>query len=182
MNCPSCQKEIADNSRFCYLCGARLVAQAPQPQPAPGAGPRRLYRSANDRKIGGVCGGVAEYMELDPSMVRVITFLLVFFTGIGFLAYLAAWLIIPLGPDFAPPLSTAPPRRLYRSATDKKIGGVCGGVAEYLGVDPTVVRVIWLLASFTFIGFVAYLILWMVTPLGDPYAAGYPAAAGNPSQ
>ncbi len=55
--------------------------------------------------------------------------------------------------------------RLTRSR-DKMLAGVCSGIAEYLGWDPTVVRVIWVLASiFTaFAGVIVYLILWIVMP------------------
>ena len=58
------------------------------------------------------------------------------------------------------------PRRLYRSDADKMIAGVCGGTAEYFTLDPTLVRIGYILLSlFTiFSGGVAYLILWIVIP------------------
>jgi phage shock protein PspC (stress-responsive transcriptional regulator) len=58
-------------------------------------GPRRLYRSRDQRVIGGVCGGLAEYFGIDPLIVRIITVGLIFAGGAGFLAYLAAWLLVP---------------------------------------------------------------------------------------
>ena len=180
MICPSCQKAIADNSRFCYLCGTQLIAQA-APQTAPGAGPRRLCRSATDRKLGGVCGGIGEYFEVDPTIIRVL-FFLGLFTGIGVLAYLVAWIVIPLGPEGAPGHGAAGTgRRLRRSARDKKIGGVCAGVADYLGIDPTIIRVVWLCCVLAGgIGLFTYLLLWFILPLEDVQAASYPAAAGTP--
>ena len=57
---------------------------------------KQLYRSSMDKQLGGVCGGVAEYFELDPSIVRIGAILLLFVAGTGFLAYLVAWAIIPL--------------------------------------------------------------------------------------
>ena len=54
----------------------------------------RLYRSETDRILGGVCGGIAEVYDLDPSLVRIATLLLVI-GQIGILGYLIAWLIIP---------------------------------------------------------------------------------------
>ena len=57
---------------------------------------KRLYRSSLDKKLGGVCGGIAEYFELDPSLVRIGAILLLFVAGTGFLAYLVAWLVVPL--------------------------------------------------------------------------------------
>ena len=60
-------------------------------------------------------------------------------------------------------------KRLYRSTTDRKIAGVCGGLAEHLGVDPTLVRVLWFLAMLLAgTGFLAYVILWIALPEGEP--------------
>lgn len=59
---------------------------------------KRLYRSRSDKMIGGVCGGIAQYLNLDPSLIRVITVLLAFGFGSGLLAYLIAFLIIPEEP------------------------------------------------------------------------------------
>ncbi|KJR48747.1 putative stress-responsive transcriptional regulator [Desulfosporosinus sp. I2] len=58
--------------------------------------PKRLYRSSLDKQLGGVCGGLAEYLAVDPSLVRIAAILLLFVGGTGFLAYLVAWLVIPL--------------------------------------------------------------------------------------
>lgn len=58
-------------------------------------------------------------------------------------------------------------RRLHRSWTDRKLAGVCGGIAEYLGWDPTLVRVLWIVLTFLGgSGILAYLILWLVMPDG----------------
>ncbi len=55
-----------------------------------------LYRSETDRMIAGVCGGIAEVYDLDPSLVRLATAFLVLLTfPIGFITYLLAWIIIP---------------------------------------------------------------------------------------
>ena len=58
------------------------------------------------------------------------------------------------------------PKRLYRSVSDKMLGGVCGGIAEYFALDPTLVRLGYILLSvFTvFSGVLAYFILWVVVP------------------
>ena len=58
-------------------------------------------------------------------------------------------------------------KKLYLSQTDKKIAGVCGGIAEYLEVDPTVIRIIFLIALFcASFGFWAYIIVWIAAPKG----------------
>ena len=56
-------------------------------------------------------------------------------------------------------------RRLYRSRADRKIAGVCGGIAAYFGIDPVIPRLIWVfLALGAGIGILAYLICWLVIP------------------
>ena len=58
-------------------------------------------------------------------------------------------------------------KKLYLSATDKKWGGVCGGIAEYFNVDATLIRLIWVLFtifSAFFGGFIAYIIAWAIMP------------------
>ena len=59
-------------------------------------------------------------------------------------------------------------RKLMRSTDDRLIFGVCGGLGEYFGIDPTVVRVVWVVASLLFgmgiTGIILYLILWLLIP------------------
>lgn len=93
MVCSNCHREIANESNFCYLCGARQAASYPPP-----GVPKRLHRSVIDHKIGGVCGGLAEYWNVDPTMVRLVWVLLVIFPlplVPAFLAYIVAWIVIP---------------------------------------------------------------------------------------
>lgn len=61
---------------------------------------KRFYRSRNDKQLGGVCGGLAEYLELDPSLVRIAAILLLFVGGTGLLAYLVAWVVIPMDTNY----------------------------------------------------------------------------------
>jgi phage shock protein C len=61
--------------------------------------PRRLYRSNKDRFLAGVCGGLAEYFDTDPLLMRIIFILLTLSGGLGILLYLIAWLIIPPKPS-----------------------------------------------------------------------------------
>lgn len=59
-------------------------------------------------------------------------------------------------------------RRLYRSKEQKMLGGVCGGIAEYLDVDVTLVRIICLLALFSGFGLILYIFAWIIMP-ENPY-------------
>lgn len=61
--------------------------------------PKKLYRSRNDKYIAGVCGGLAKYFNVDPVVVRIIAVLSVFLHGIGLIAYIIAWIVVPLEPS-----------------------------------------------------------------------------------
>ena len=57
---------------------------------------KKLYRSTKNRMIAGVCGGIGEYFEVDPTLIRLLWVLLIFFSfGAAILAYLVAWVIVP---------------------------------------------------------------------------------------
>lgn len=62
------------------------------------ATPKRLYRSRSDRMIAGICGGLADYFNLDPTLVRIITVVIALLPGPAVIAYLIAWLIVPEEP------------------------------------------------------------------------------------
>jgi phage shock protein PspC (stress-responsive transcriptional regulator) len=58
-------------------------------------------------------------------------------------------------------------RRLYRSRTDRMLFGVCGGLGKYLGIDPTIIRVIFVLLAFTGFGILAYILLAIIAPVEE---------------
>jgi phage shock protein C len=55
-------------------------------------------------------------------------------------------------------------RRLYRSTTERQIAGVCGGLAHYFNIDVTLVRIAFVVAAFTSVGLLAYIVLWIAVP------------------
>jgi phage shock protein C len=59
---------------------------------------KRLYRSRTHRVLGGVAGGIGEYLDIDPVLARILFILALFAGGVGFLAYIVAWIIIPEQP------------------------------------------------------------------------------------
>ena len=59
---------------------------------------KKLYRSRVDCKIGGVCAGLAEYFNIDATIVRIIAILLIFADGVGFIGYIIAWIVVPRRP------------------------------------------------------------------------------------
>jgi phage shock protein PspC (stress-responsive transcriptional regulator) len=64
--------------------------------------PRRLYRSRRDRQLAGVAGGMAEYLEIDPTVVRILWILSIFLGGFGILLYIIMAFIVPLDPRGLP--------------------------------------------------------------------------------
>ena len=201
---------------------------------------KHLYRSKIDRIFAGVCGGFAEYFNIDVIIVRVIMLVLFFFKGFGILLYLICLVVMKENPqqssaDQKKPQNTAlywgiglvllglfllphwrwefwnfhpfrwywfdfwpfdwdrfwpiiiilfgvlylihvlrqkkkteeaeeEPVKLFRSRSEKVIGGVCGGIAKNLKVDPVIVRIGWVLLSLVtkvLLGIVVY-ILWMI--------------------
>ncbi len=147
----------------------------------------RLYRDSNDKFIGGVCSGLAAYMNVDPAVVRILFAIFSFGAGIGFLAYIILWIVLP-----AKDLDGYSGKRFYRNPDDRMIGGVAGGLAAYFGKKSTNIRLIFAapiilniligsLSGFSWhydfdlflnIGFgsitgtfiLIYVILWMVLP------------------
>ena len=90
MFCTHCGVELDASARFCSQCGARTPVF---PQDAQAARP--LLLDKRNRKIGGVCAGFARYLEVDVVLIRVLWLAIALMTGVGFLAYLAAWIIMP---------------------------------------------------------------------------------------
>lgn len=163
--------------------GQQQQAQAERPR----AGRDRLYRDTSDKFIGGVCSGIAAYMNVDPAIVRIL-FAIVTFGGfgLGFIAYIAMWIILP-----PRDLDEYSGKRLFRNPEEKVIGGVASGLAAYFGRSTSSIRLIFaapLLLNILFsvlsdghwgdfdlfwnIGFssitgtfiLVYIILWIVLP------------------
>jgi phage shock protein PspC (stress-responsive transcriptional regulator) len=163
MTCTQCRREIEAESAFCPHCGASIDT-------ASAAAPRRLTRRSSEGRLGGVCAGIAEFLRVDVTLVRLVWVILSIVPGGifgGIVAYIAAWIVMP---DDMPARARTPSsgRRLTRSASDRKIAGVCGGLAAYFAVDPTVVRLIWAMLTIVpgavVLGVLAYAVAWVVIP------------------
>ncbi len=112
MFCPNCGKEIGNQPVFCQFCGVRVAPVAPPPppydqppyaQPYPPPPPRRFARSSMDKKIAGVCGGVARHFDVDPTLVRAIWLVCVLLYGIGLGVYIVLWIVMPMDTDVMMP-------------------------------------------------------------------------------
>ncbi|MEO6734444.1 MAG: PspC domain-containing protein [Ferruginibacter sp.] len=144
---------------------------------------KRLFRSENDKKIAGVCGGLANYFNLDPTLVRIIFIILFFAGGTGLLTYLIIWIAVP---SSASAEIGGTRKKLFRDPDNKIIAGVCSGIGNYFGVSAWIPRALFLLPFLTFVfrwsnwGFmdfpnfvnlsfspgslIVYIILWLVIP------------------
>lgn len=148
----------------------------------------RLYRDRSDKMLGGVCAGIANYINVDPAVVRLL-FAIITFGGFGFgiFLYLLAWAILP-----ASDLDSYNGKRLFRNPEDRIIGGVAGGLGAYFNKPASTFRIIFaapfllniaisvlngifdpfdgvhysnfFIGSFTGTFILAYIILWIVLP------------------
>ncbi len=150
------------------------------------AAPRQLFRDETNKKVAGVAAGLGHYFNVNPLWFRlafVLTALLntgpfgdldrhfsINFGGISVLTYFILWLVMPKrvgltlpgGPDTRGPGAG---RKLFRDTQAGSVGGVAAGLAHYLRVDVTLVRVAFVVLLLGFgTGFLLYLVLWLVVP------------------
>jgi len=146
-------------------------------------GHKKLFRNENDKILGGVCGGLANYFNIDVVVVRII-FVILLFSGIGFLTYIVMWIAVP---SSSTEQIGGTRRKLFRDPDEKMIAGVCSGIGNYFGINPWIPRVLFLLPFLSFLsrwghwgGFwdfgdvirftfsptslIIYIILWIVIP------------------
>ena len=95
---------------------------SPMTSPIPPQPPKRLVRSTSNRMIGGVCGGVADYLNMDATLVRILTVVISLFTGVPVILYIIALFVVPEG-NTAP---TAPPPVTGASTYSGPFSGAAG--------------------------------------------------------
>jgi phage shock protein PspC (stress-responsive transcriptional regulator) len=161
MTCGRCAREIEAESAYCRFCGTRI---APSSE-------RHLVRLPEAGRLAGVCAGIAAYFDSDVTLVRLLWVILSVFPGAligGAIAYAAAWVLMK-------PSHVAPPAiavtRLVRPRGERKIGGVCAGLAQFTDLDVTLVRLLWVVLSIypgaVIGGVIVYAIAWLVMPSED---------------
>src|SRR3974390_1593360 len=105
---------------------------------------KKLHRTADEKKLAGVCAGLGEDFDIDPVFFRLFFLASLFFGGLGALIYLLLWIMVP---EKAGAGGRAPAPGLHLSRTERKIAGVCGGLGEWLDVDPVFLRVAFILLA-----------------------------------
>ncbi|HEY6241779.1 MAG TPA: PspC domain-containing protein [Burkholderiales bacterium] len=124
---------------------------------------KKLHRLTEDRKIAGVCSGLGVYFDLDPVFFRLFFLASLLFGGLGAVAYLLLWVMVPEKTGAQDENRRV--SRLRLSNSDRKIAGVCGGLGEWLEIDPVLFRVAFIvLALLCGIGILAYVVLWLLIP------------------
>jgi phage shock protein PspC (stress-responsive transcriptional regulator) len=107
--------------------------------------PKRLYRDEQNKVLGGVCSGIANYFVIEPWIVRILWFFLI---GLNILIYLILWIAVP---------STSIKevggvrKRLFRDIDKKVIGGVAAGLSKYFGIQVWIVRILFLIPFIRFV-------------------------------
>ncbi len=129
----------------------------------PPKGPRDLKRDESRKILGGVCAGIANYFNIDPLWVRLLSLILFLGSyGVLFIVYLVLWAVLPGSNQLE---ETHKTRKMFRNTEDKVIAGVASGVSTYFGLDVWVVRVLFF--ALTIVGgsgLIAYLVLWIILP------------------
>ncbi len=134
-----------------------------------GFGTKKLFRDVRRKVLGGVCSGIAHYLNIDALWIRLL-FAALFFgfwfippaSGIALIVYLILWAVVPASAALEEDKSI---KRLYRNPEERVIGGVASGIAAYFGTDAIVIRLLFVLSVLIFgFGILLYIILWIITP------------------
>lgn len=125
---------------------------------------KQMYLSS-DKKFLGVCGGVADYLNVDPTLIRIGVVCLSLITAVipALIVYIVISFVFPQQPEGYTTVNTA--KKLLKSSKNRKLSGVCGGLAEYFGIDATIIRLIFALCVL-FIGYgvMTYLVCLIMMP------------------
>ena len=125
--------------------------------------PKRLFRDNKRKLLGGVCAGIAHYFKIDPLWVRLFSIILfVGSYGVLLVIYGVMWAVLPEKDDVEENYKI---KKMFRNPDDKVIAGVSSGIAEYFGVEATVIRLLFVVFAFVWgTSVLAYIILWIVLP------------------
>jgi phage shock protein PspC (stress-responsive transcriptional regulator) len=134
---------------------------------------QQLRKSSTDRVLDGVCGGLGEYTPVPALIWRVIFVVAALTSGSGLIAYVLMWWLMPVADSTgASAGSTWNLHALRRSADDRQIAGICGGLGEYTPVPTWLWRAAFVGLVFAGgLGLLAYLLLWIFVPKAEAVAS-----------
>lgn len=135
---------------------------------------QQLRKSATDRQLDGVCGGLGEYTPVPALVWRVAFVILALSGGAGCVAYVLMWWLMPKATSTGATAGTEwNLHALRRSATDRQLEGVCGGLGEYTPIPSWLWRVAFVGSVFAGgAGLIAYLLLWAFVPKAEATVPG----------
>ncbi len=107
--------------------------------------PKRLYRDEQNKVLGGVCSGIANYFGIEPWIVRI---LWLFLIGLNVLAYIIMWIAVP---STSVKVVGGVRKRLFRDIDNKVIGGVAAGLSKYFGIQVWIIRILFLIPFIRFV-------------------------------
>ena len=175
--------EAMDDTQFQSSASAAKEEQTTSSSHTSSTGNKRLFRDENDKVLGGVCSGLANYFNIDVVIARII-FVVLLFSGVGFLTYIIMWIAVP---SSATTQIGGTRKKLFRNPDEKLVAGVCSGIGNYFGINAWIPRVLFLLPFLSFISrwghwggmwnfgdvlrftfsptsLIVYIILWIVIP------------------
>jgi len=119
-------------------------SSANESQPWTSTRPKRLYRDEQNKVLGGVCSGIANYFGVEPLLVRI---LWIFLIGVNILGYLILWIAVP---SSSIKEVGGVKKRLFRDIDNKVIGGVAAGLSKYFGIQVWIIRILFLIPFIRF--------------------------------
>lgn len=125
---------------------------------------KQLYLSS-DKKFLGVCGGVADYFNVDATLIRIAVACIALYTAIipTLIVYVVLSFVFPHQPEGYTTVNSS--KRLLKSSDNKKISGVCAGLAKYFGIDATIIRLVFALSMLVFgFGLTIYIVCLVLMP------------------
>jgi phage shock protein PspC (stress-responsive transcriptional regulator) len=125
-------------------------------------GSKNLVRDQQRKILGGVCAGLANYLNIDIVWVRLLFAILAFAWGVTIIIYVIMWAVVPGSYELS---EVEVGKKMFRDPDRKVLGGVSGGLASYLNIDIIAVRVLFIIFTITAgIGLFIYVILWIILP------------------
>jgi phage shock protein PspC (stress-responsive transcriptional regulator) len=158
------EEEAAAESAGASSSSTRQEQSSSQSSSASGQAtpPKKLVRDVKRKVLGGVCAGLAHYLNIDAVWMRVLFALLALgSSGALIILYIILWIALPESSDLDDQPSV---KKMYRDPENKVIGGVAAGLAAFMGIDLAIVRLIFVVLGFFGFGIVLYIIFWIALP------------------